>query len=106
MGMLHTQAINLKGILDKRQILNSTLDDEIKWGKNKPGLFNLKEAKRIDSVLNLPNIDKTWNELCDNPHWMKVKLFMWLVQWGNILTWDNVRKSGFVGPPRCHLCRQ
>eukprot|EP00253_Pinus_taeda_P011858 PITA_11858 len=80
MGMLHTQAIALKGLLDKRQILTSTLDDQLRWGKNKAGLFNLKGAKRIDSGLNLPNIDKTWKELWDNPHWMKVKLFKWIVQ--------------------------
>lgn len=76
--MLHTQAIALKGLLGKRQILTSTLDNQLRWGKNKAGLFNLKEAK----------------------------LFKWLVQQSKILTWDNLRKRGFVGPSRCHLCRQ
>lgn len=61
--MLHTEAIALKGLLDKRQILNSTLDDKLRWGKSQAGLFNLKEAKRIDSGLNLPNTDKMWKEL-------------------------------------------
>eukprot|EP00253_Pinus_taeda_P017267 PITA_17267 len=60
MGMLHTQAIALKGLLYKRKILNSTLDDQLRWGKNKIYLFNIKEAKRIDSGLNLPNTDQTW----------------------------------------------
>eukprot|EP00253_Pinus_taeda_P020692 PITA_20692 len=106
MGMLHTRVIALKGLLDKRQILTSTLDDQLKGGRNKAGLFNLKEAKRIDSGLNLPNIDKTWKEIWDNPHCMKVKLFKWLVQQAKILTWDNLRKRGFVDPSRCHLCRQ
>ena len=78
--MLHTQAIALNGLLEKRQILNSTLDDQLRWGKNKAGLFALKEAKRIDTMLNFSNIDKMWKELWDNPHWMKVKLFKWLVQ--------------------------
>ena len=98
MGMLHIQAIALKGLLDKRQTLNSTLDNQLRWGKHKASLFNLKEAKRIDSRLNLPNTDKMWKELWDNPHWMKVKLFKCLVQLGKILTWDNQRKRGFVGP--------
>eukprot|EP00253_Pinus_taeda_P002045 PITA_02045 len=106
MGMLHTQATALQGILDKRKILNSKLNDQLRWGKNKTGLFNLKEAKRIDAGLNHPNTDKTWKEIWENPHWMKVKLFKWLVQQGKILTWDNLRKRGFVGPSRCHLCRQ
>eukprot|EP00253_Pinus_taeda_P004682 PITA_04682 len=101
MGMLHAQATTLQGLLDKRQILNSNLNDQLRWGKNKTGLFNLKEAKRIDAGLDL-NIDKTWKETWENPHWMKVKLFKWLVQQGKILTWDNLRKRGF-GPSRCHL---
>ena len=106
MGMLHTQAIALQGLLDKRQILNSNLNDQLRWGKNKTGLFNLKEMKRIDAGLNLPNTDKMWKEIWENPHWMKVKQFKWLVQQGKILTWDKLRKRGFVGPSRCHLCRQ
>jgi len=106
MGMLRTQAIALQGLLDKRQILNSNLNDQLRWGKNKTCLFNLKEAKRIDSGLNLPNIDKTWTEIWENPYWMKVKLFKLLVQQDKILTWENLRKRGFVGPSRCHLCGQ
>ena len=78
--MLHTQATTLQGLLDKRQILNSNLNDQLRWGKNKTGLFNLKEAKRIDAGLNLPNTDKMWKEFWENPHWMKVNLFKWLVQ--------------------------
>ena len=68
------------------------------------GLFTLKEAKRIDTGLNYPNTNRMWKELWDNPHWMKFKLFKWLVQQGKILTWDNLRKRGFVGPSRCHQC--
>ena len=51
--MLHTQAIVLKGLLDKRQILNSNLNDQLRWARNKVGLFNLKEPKMIDVGLNL-----------------------------------------------------
>ena len=61
--MLNTQAIALNGLLEKRLILTSTLDDQLRWGKNKAGLFTLKEAKRIDTGLNFPNIDKTWKEI-------------------------------------------
>jgi len=34
---------------------------------------------------------------------MKTKLFMWLVQHRKILTWDNIRKRGVLGPSRCQL---
>lgn len=35
---------------------------------------------------------------------MKIKLFIWLVQHKKILTWDNIRKRGVLGPSRCQLC--
>jgi len=35
---------------------------------------------------------------------MKIKLFMWLVYHRKILTWDNIRKRGVLGPSRCPLC--
>ena len=34
---------------------------------------------------------------------MKIKLFMWLVHHRKILTWGNIRKSGVLGPFKCHL---
>jgi len=105
-GRMQTQAIALNGILGTRQILTSTLENQLRWGKNNTCIFTLKEAKRIDTKLNYPNIDKKWKEVWDNPHWMKFKLFKWLVLQGKILTWDNLRKRGFVVPSRCHLCGQ
>jgi len=35
---------------------------------------------------------------------MKIKLFRWLVQHKKLLTWKNLRKRGFAGPSRYHLC--
>eukprot|EP00253_Pinus_taeda_P002127 PITA_02127 len=59
---------------------------------NKAGNFNLKEAKRIALGLDFPNPDKLWKDLWQNQNWMKIKLFMWLVQHKRILTWENLRK--------------
>jgi hypothetical protein len=36
---------------------------------------------------------------------MKTKLFMWLVHHKKILTWDNIRKRGILGPSICQLCK-
>jgi len=103
---LKTQAKALGIILERRQILTSTSDDLLRWGKNNKGVFNLKEAKRITTGLNFPNTDKTWKDIWNSPHWMKIKLFRWLIQQDKILTWENIRKRGFVGLSRCHLCGQ
>ena len=34
---------------------------------------------------------------------MKIKLFMWLVYHRKILTWDNIKKRGVLGPSKCLL---
>lgn len=91
-------------ILEKRKILTSTSDDQLRWGRNSEGNFNLRESKRIATRFNYLSPDKIWKDLWQNPHWVKIKLFMWLVQQKNILTWENIRKRGFVGPSRCLLC--
>lgn len=33
-------------------------------------------------------------------------MFAWLVGRKRILTWDQIQKRGFLGPPRCSLCDQ
>ena len=49
------------------------------------------------------NSDQVWKELWQTPHWMKIKLFIWLVHQRKILTWGNLQKKGFIGPSKCHL---
>jgi hypothetical protein len=46
-----------------------------------------------------------WDKLWNNPHWPKIKIFQWLILHNRILTWENLRKRGFIGPSRCHLCQ-
>eukprot|EP00253_Pinus_taeda_P003152 PITA_03152 len=81
----------------------STSSGQLRCGRNNKGNFNLKEAKRMALGLDFPNLDKVWKELWQNPHWMKIKLFMWLVQHKKILTWENLRKRGVASPSRCQL---
>jgi hypothetical protein len=35
----------------------------------------------------------------------KIKMFKWLVLHNQILTWENLKKRGFIGPSRCHICQ-
>ena len=99
-----TQAKILEEILEKRQILASTSDDLLRWGRNNEGNFNVKEAKIIITRFDYSNPEKTWKNIWSNPHWMKIKMFIWLVVHRKILTWENLRKRGFVRPSKCHLC--
>eukprot|EP00253_Pinus_taeda_P025758 PITA_25758 len=94
----------LISMLKQRKILVIEGQDQLRWGLNKEGTFNLKEAKNI--ILNLDSCVpmKSWQQLWSHQGWMKIKLFMWLVHHKKILTWDNIRKRGIMGPSRCQLC--
>jgi hypothetical protein len=35
-----------------------------------------------------------------------VSTFLWLIVHNCVLTWDNLRKRGFIGPSICTLCQQ
>lgn len=102
---LKAQAEALATILELRKILISTSSDQLRWGTNNEGNFNLKEAKKIALGLEFPNPDMVWKDLWKNQIWMKIKLFMWLMQHKKILTWENMRKIGVIGPSRCKLCK-
>jgi len=98
---LKAQAEAVAVILEKRKNLISTCTKKLRWARNSEGNFNLKEAKGFSTGHNLPNPVKIWKDLWQNPHWMKIKLFVWMVQHKKILTWKNLRKKGFSLPSRC-----
>eukprot|EP00253_Pinus_taeda_P012671 PITA_12671 len=94
----------LGSLLKQRMILVTEGQDQLRWGNNNKGNFNLKEAKSILLGLDYRVPNKTWQLLWKHQGWMKIKLFMWLVHHKKILTWDNIRKRGVMGPSKCHLC--
>jgi len=100
---LKAKAEALVTLLEQRKILVTGEHDQLIWGNNNAGTFNFKEAKRILLELdsNVPN--RVWQNIWRHQGWMKIKLFMWLVHHNKILTWDNIRKRGFLGPSRCQL---
>eukprot|EP00253_Pinus_taeda_P031614 PITA_31614 len=101
---LKAQTEALKNILEQRKILVSVDSDQLRRGHNNKGTFNLKEAKCITFGLDFTIPDRVWKDLWQNQGWMKIKLFMWLVQHKKILTWDNLQKRGVSGPSKCQLC--
>jgi len=44
---LKTKAEELRKIVEQRKILVTEGQDQLRWGNNKKGTFNLKEAKGI-----------------------------------------------------------
>lgn len=102
---LKTKSEELKKILDQRMILVARGQDQLRWGNNKEGTFNLKEAKSILLELGSHVPDKIWQKLWKHQGWMKIKLFMWLVLQKKVLSWDNIRKRVILGPSICQLCK-
>eukprot|EP00253_Pinus_taeda_P022226 PITA_22226 len=101
---LNSKAQTLKRMLDQRMILVTGGQDQLRWGNNKEGNFNIKEAKGILLGLESQAPVRIWKKLWRHKGWMKIKLFMWLVHHRKILTWDNIRKRGMLGPSKCQLC--
>ena len=101
---LKAKADALMTMLDQRKILVLEGHDQLRWGNNNAGTFNLKEEKHILLELDSTEPDRVWQNIWRHQGWMKIKLFMWLVHHRKILTWDNIRKRGVLGTSRCQLC--
>jgi len=101
---LKNKVEELKKMAEQRKILVSKGQDQLRWGNNQEGTFNLKESKGILLELNPQVLDKIWQKFWRYQGWMKIKIFMWSVYDRKILTWDNIRKRGVLGPSRCLLC--
>eukprot|EP00253_Pinus_taeda_P017486 PITA_17486 len=68
---IKTKTEALMGILKQRKILVSEGPDQLRWGLNKEGTFNLREAKRI--IFNLDSFipNNSWQQLWSQQGWMK-----------------------------------
>jgi len=91
-------------MLEQRKILVIEGHDQLRWGNNNEGTFNLKEEKRILLELDSNVPGRVWQNLWRHQGWMKIKLFMRLVHHKKILAWDNIQKRGILGPSRCQRC--
>jgi len=57
---LNIKAKELKKMVEQRKILASEGQDQLRWGKNQQGTFNIKEGKGILLELNPQALDKIW----------------------------------------------
>jgi ribonuclease HI len=89
-----------------RKIPKNEGNDILRWGHRPQGTFSTQEAYLLKTVKDpIPN-SSPWQKLWDLKHWPKITLFLWLVLHSSTLTWDNLKKRGFVGPSICALCGQ
>lgn len=71
-----------------------------------PGQFNVKEEADLASGAVLLPMEKKLCILWNQGNWSKVILFLWLLMRGRILTWENLKRPGMVGPSRCVMCQK
>lgn len=91
-------------ILEQSKILMLGGHDQLRWGNNNAGTFNLKEEKHLLIELVSNDSDRVWQKIWNHQGWMKIKLFLWLFHHMKILTQDNIQRTGVLGPSRCQLC--
>jgi hypothetical protein len=95
-----------KALIDSGILLQDKADMLMWTGGDNSGIPTVKNIYRgIVSTKMLKKIDRWQLSIW---HWkiqLKVKLFIWLVVEGRILTWDSLQSRGWEGPSRCSLCK-
>jgi hypothetical protein len=89
--------------LGKMKIVVSEEEEKLRWARNNGGEFNLKEAWNYIVDQNQEDLAQQWGNIWGSPQWPKIKMLKWIVLHNQILTWENLRKRGFIGPSQCHL---
>jgi ribonuclease HI len=79
--------------------------DILRWGHSASGNFSVKEAYYLQGNYHNQEMDNIWSKIWNKALWPKVSTFLWLIIHNRILTWDNLRKRGFIGPSICVLCQ-
>jgi hypothetical protein len=92
--------------LAARKISSQQGEDILRWGHSTTRAFNIPEAYYIKAGHKTLPREEVWGKIWDMKTWPKISTFLWLVAHNNILTWDNLRKRGFIGPSWCQLCGQ
>jgi hypothetical protein len=100
----HINLTPLQAELAKRKIPKIEGNDILRWGYGTQGTFNTKEAYQLKTQSNHLPASQIWQKIWSLKHWPKITLFLWLISHSSVLTWDNLRKRGFLGPSFCILC--
>jgi len=90
--------------LDSRKILSQQGNAILRWGHTSTSTFNIQEDYQLKAGHGSLPREEVWNKIWETKYWPKISTFLWLTMHNNILTWDNLRKRGFIGPSWCQLC--
>eukprot|EP00253_Pinus_taeda_P006547 PITA_06547 len=91
--------------LESRKIKARLGPNILRWGKSTRGAFTVKEAYYLATHQEREEEAIEWEEIWNSKWWPKIAIFIWLVGKERILTWNKIQRRGFLGPPRCSLCK-
>ena len=78
-------------------------EDEFTWGLTKSGKFSVKSLYQALIKINIPNHNKViWKLKAP----LKIKVFLWYLKRGVILTKDNLAKRNWKGSLKCCFCHK
>jgi hypothetical protein len=80
--------------------------DILRWGYTPSGTFTIKESYHLQENFHKQPKEHIWHIIWKTKLWPKVSTFLWLLVQNHILTWDNLKKRGFIGPSIFYLCQQ
>ena len=78
-----------------------SIKDQLGWGRT--GQYTVKEGYKIISK-DQTMVEKVWKLVWHPDSIPKVNTFIWLLLHNKLLTAENLRKRGILGPSCCALC--
>jgi hypothetical protein len=97
---------SLVSLCKPRKISTRVGPNILRWGHSTTGNFSVKEAYYLQGNYQDQAKESIWGKIWNSTLWPKVSIFLWLTVQNRILTWDNLKKWGFIGPSICPLCQQ
>ena len=88
--------------LQEHCIMHSEEEDILQWGYLQKGTFSIKEAYDI-RIRRQEEEDQIWSKIWKTNPWPKVVSLCWLVAHRRILTGENLKCRGLLGPYRAQI---
>ena len=102
-GMLPPHILDKLGTILVRP--NEERHDGTCWGLSNDGKFSLKSAYNMLTTQMNTSVDSTWSLIWKLKVPPKIKMFVWLLYHGKILTNEERMRRRMTYDLRCHCCR-